>query len=132
MMMTAPILVLLLDDHASLRRNLMALLEDEGFLVMEANSGEEALQILLTQVVNVVIVDIRLPGMNGNEFIKSAHAVYPNLRFLIHTGVADYAMPEALRRFGLTENCVFQKPLADIHALLTCLRTLSGEEKGEE
>lgn len=124
-MMTAPVFVLLLDDHASLRRNLMALLEDEGFLVVEASSGEEALQMLHSTLVDVVIVDIRLPGMNGNEFIKSAHAVYPALHFLIHTGVADYAIPDELRRFGLTEECVFQKPLSDIHALFTCLRTLS-------
>lgn len=129
-MMTAPVLVLLLDDHASLRRNLMALLEDEGFLVKEASSGEEALHMLHDTVVDVVIVDIRLPGMNGNEFIKSAHTVYPDLHFLIHTGVADYAMPDELRRFGLTEDCVFQKPLSDIQALFTCLRTLSGKERG--
>lgn len=124
-MMAPHVRVLVLDDHASLRRNLMALLEDEGFTVMEASSGEEALQIVRATVVDVAIVDIRLPGMDGEEFIEAAHAIRPALHFVIHTGAVDYAVPDELHRFGLTEDNVFLKPLSDSHALFARLRSFS-------
>lgn len=120
------IMVLVLDDHASLRRNLRALLEDEGFPVVEADSGEHALQIVHATAIDVVIVDIRLPGMNGNEFIEAAHAIRPALHFVIHTGAVDYLLPDGLRRLGLTEDCVFLKPLTDPGALFRRLRSLNG------
>lgn len=127
-MMTAPrVLVMVLDDHASLRRNLVALLKDEGFLVVEAGSGEEALQIVRATAVDVVIVDIRLPGMNGNEFIEAAHALRPALHFVIHTGAEDYVVPDELRRFGLTDDSVFLKPLSEPGALFTRLRSFSAK-----
>lgn len=127
-MMAAPCpQLMLLDDHASLRRNLMALLEDEGFAVVAAGSGEEALQIVRTSSIDVAIVDIRLPYMNGNAFIKAAHAIRPALHFVIHTGAADYVVPDELRRFGLTEDSVFLKPLSDASALFARLRSLSGQ-----
>jgi CheY-like chemotaxis protein len=119
--------VLVLDDHAILRRNLRALLEDEGFLILEAASGEEALQIVRATAVDAVIVDIRLPGMNGNEFIEAAHALRSALHFVIHTGATDYVVPDELRRFGLTEDSVFLKPLSDTNALITRLRSFSAK-----
>lgn len=115
--------VLVLDDHASLRRNLKALLEDEGFAVMEAGSGEEALLIVRATAVDAVIVDIRLPGMNGNAFIETAHAIRPSLHFVIHTGTVDYVVPDELRRIGLTEDSVFYKPVSDNNALFARLRS---------
>lgn len=121
----APNIVLVLDDHARLRRNLRALLEDEGFVVAEAGSGEEALLLVRALEIDVAIVDLRLPGMNGNEFIVSAHAVNPALQFVVHTGVADYVIPDELRRFGLDEDGVFLKPLSDAAALFARLRWLS-------
>jgi len=125
-MLTTPrVQIMILDDHASLRRNLMALLEDEGFTVTVAGSGEEALQIIHTTAVDVVIVDIRLPGMNGNEFIAAAHALRPALHFVIHTGTADYVIPDELRGFGITEDSVFIKPVSDTGAIFSRLRRFS-------
>lgn len=125
------IMVLVLDDHPSLRRNLLALLEDEGFEVMEAASGEEALQMVQRRRVDAVIVDIRLHGMNGNEFIVAAHAIKPALRFVIHTGTLDYILPDELRRIGLTDDSVFLKPISDINALFSLLRSFN-EDNTEE
>ncbi|MDD4928254.1 MAG: response regulator [Gallionella sp.] len=125
------VMVLVLDDHPSLRRNLLALLEDEGFEVMEAASGEEALQMVQHRRVDAVIVDIRLPGMNGNEFIVAAHAIRPALRFVIHTGAMDYILPDELRRLGLTDGSVFIKPVSDINALFSLLRGFNEDDTEE-
>lgn len=119
------VLVLLLDDHDSLRRNLSALLEDEGFGVVQARSGEEALQLITSARVDVAIVDIRLPGMNGHEFIQAAHARNTDLRFMIYTGTVNYQLPDALRRIGLADDSVFIKPITDPVALFDRLIALS-------
>lgn len=119
--------VMILDDHASLRRNLRAMLEDEGFEVMEAGSGEQALQIVKNARLDAVIVDIRLPGMSGDEFITSAHLIKPQLYFIIHTGAADYLLPDNLRRIGLTEESIFLKPLSDPDVLFSLLRNITVE-----
>lgn len=124
MITSLSVLVLLLDDHESLRRNLFALLEDEGFGVVQASSGEDALQLLSATKVDVAIVDIRLPNMNGHEFIQAAHAVNADLRFVIYTGAVDYQLPDELCRIGLTDENVFIKPLTDPVALFDRLITL--------
>ena len=123
----APTTVLVLDDHDRLRRNLRALLEDEGFLVAEAGSGEEALSIVRATQIDVAIVDLRLPDMSGNEFIAVAHIVRPTLQFVIHTGTPNYSIPVELRRFGLSEESVFIKPISDANALFARLRLLGGK-----
>lgn len=125
MIASLSVLVLLLDDHESLRRNLSALLEDEGFGVVQASSGEEALQLLFSTRVDVAIVDIRLPSMNGHEFIQAAHAKNADLHFMIYTGTINYQLPDALRRIGLTDDNVFIKPITDPVVLFDRLIALS-------
>ena len=85
--------VLIIDDELSLLKSLVAFFEDEGFFVRGAESGEEGLEILKTEKMDVVIIDLRLPGIDGNETIVRAHELQPALRFLIHTGSTDYQIP---------------------------------------
>ncbi|MDD4964487.1 MAG: response regulator [Gallionella sp.] len=125
-MMSIPMTVLLLDDHDSHRRNLKVLLEDEGFRVFEAESGEVALQVMYSVAIDVVIVDIRLPSMSGGKFVEIAHASYPDLCFVIYTGSSNYLLSNELRHIGLTDDDVFIKPLSDPAALFTRLRDLGG------
>ena len=98
--------VLIIDDHDSLRRNLSALLEDENFVVFEAESGEQALTLLEQQELDVAIVDMRLPGISGAEFIEQAAARYPALRFIVHTGSVDFVLSENNRALGISETDV--------------------------
>ena len=80
------ILVLIVDDEEMVRENLEAYLEDEGFRIVTASSGEAALELLADINPDVGIIDMRLPGLSGNDFILRAHALRPHLRYLIHTG----------------------------------------------
>lgn len=125
--MTPACRVLVLDDHDRLRRNIVALLADEGFAMLEADSGEAALRLIAEQAVDVAIVDVRLPGISGNDFILAAHTRAPRLRYLIHTGSVDYQLPAALHRIGLRDTHVFMKPIADPALLFDAIRALVAE-----
>ena len=116
--------VLIIDDHDSLRRNLSALLEDENFVVFEAESGEQALTLLEQQGLDVAIVDMRLPGISGAEFIEQAAARYPVLRFIVHTGSVDFVLSESNRALGISETDVFYKPIADLEHFFQRIRSL--------
>jgi CheY-like chemotaxis protein len=115
--------LLVIDDHDSLRRNLVALLEDEGFCVEEAESGEAALEIIARHAIHLAIVDMRLPGISGSEFIETAAQHNPDLRFIVHTGSVDYQLNAEARAYGLSEADVFYKPIADLYTFFARIRT---------
>ena len=63
---------LILDDEESIRQSIAAYMEDDGYIVFQAGSGEEALEIVKNNVIDEAVVDIRLPGMDGNTFMIEA------------------------------------------------------------
>ncbi len=127
--MEAGAVILILDDEEMVRENLQAFLEDEGFTILTAASGEEALTALQDNRPDACIVDMRLPGMSGNDFILKAHAVRPDLRFLIHTGSTNYKLPSGLVDIGMTRDMVFIKPLRDMYILVEAISALLDREK---
>ncbi len=71
--MTAHILVV--DDDEKSRRLACDVLEHQGHIVSRAGSGEEALVLAQTQVFDLALLDIQLPGMNGIDTFKALRAV---------------------------------------------------------
>ena len=118
--------ILIIDDEPGLLFSLAAFLEDEGYAVEGVSSGEDALHFLKTSKFDAVIIDIRLPGKDGNEVMLEALKDGCQARFLIHTGSSDYQIPQALAAQGITKDDIFLKPLADLEilsqALGSCLR----------
>jgi two-component system, response regulator, stage 0 sporulation protein F len=80
------------------------------FNVLTASSGDEGLNILSQHLsVNVVISDMKMPGMNGIEFIKKAKIEYPDIKYYILTG---FDITEEIAN-ALDNNLIqeyFQKP----------------------
>lgn len=109
--------ILIIDDEPGLLFSLTAFLEDEGFEVEGVSSGEDALHFLKTSKFDAVIIDIRLPGKDGNEVMLEALQWGCQARFFIHTGSSDYQIPQALAALGITKNNIFLKPLADLEIL---------------
>ena len=62
--------VLILDDEAQIRRVLRTTLVASGFVVREARSGEEALEMIREEMPDLLIIDINLPGMSGFEVCR--------------------------------------------------------------
>lgn len=119
--------VLVVDDEPLIAHNLQAFLEDEGMQVKSVGSVEEALALnrAVEAVYDVCVMDLRLPGMDGNAGIRALHELFPTLRFIIHTGSTNYAIPEDLRAMGIDETRVFMKPLVDMGPLADTVRALA-------
>lgn len=114
--------ILIVDDEEMYRWNVADFIEDEGYFVEAVDSGENALKCLREKPFDLVIVDMRLPGMNGNSFILECLKRYPSLRFLIHTGSVEYYLPGELKAAGLSTKQVLYKPLEDMKDLMDAIR----------
>ena len=90
--------LLVVDDEASHRMMIEAVLQDVGWLVEEAESGEEALQILEESRPGVVLLDMRMPGMSGQETLQKILEIHPGLPVIMLTahGTVDSAV-EAMK-----------------------------------
>lgn len=109
--------ILVLDDEPFIRMSLAAFLEDEGYQVDEAASAEQALRHLDDNDVALVVVDLRLPGIDGADFIRYARMKDAELKFIIHTGSMEYRLDEDMKALGLCSKDIFCKPVKDLSAL---------------
>lgn len=84
--MNQPVIrVLIVDDEAAIRRALRPPLAELGFQVFEASRGEEALQLLHSTPVDVVLLDINMPGIGGIETLRRIRTFSPRLPVLMVT-----------------------------------------------
>ncbi len=114
--------VVVIDDDVAVRDNLVVFLEDDGFEVFAASDGAQTLALIERYHPNLVIVDIRLPVIDGNELISQIYRMDPQIHFLIHTGSLDYAIPDGLREIGIVLADVFIKPVEDMSDFSQAIR----------
>jgi PAS domain S-box-containing protein len=87
---TEALRILMVDDDALIAMSTVDMLEDLGHIVVEANSGRQALSILdKGEPFDLMITDYSMPGMNGAELSREALSRRPDLRILIATGYAE-------------------------------------------
>jgi DNA-binding NtrC family response regulator len=114
--------ILLVDDEESLRITLAANLELEGHTVLEAASAEDALKLLSEQPVDVVLTDIRMPGLHGVELLRRIKRDRPDMPVVLMTAfTAEELVDDALAEGAFT---VLPKPFDVAHALDTILRAV--------
>jgi DNA-binding NtrC family response regulator len=78
--------LLIVDDESALREAIAERLADHGFIVEQAGSGEEALQRLTDFAFDILITDLRLPGIDGAKVIEAALERYPEIIAIVITG----------------------------------------------
>ena len=78
--------ILVADDEINIRNGLSIGLEDEGYTTYQAADGAEALRIIRTHNIDLVITDLRMPEMSGEELLKRINAEYNNIPVDILTG----------------------------------------------
>src|SRR5436309_4659739 len=78
--------LLLVEDEAALRQAIAEQLTDRGYLVEQADSGEAALARLADFAFDIVITDLRLPGVDGAAVVEAAVARYPDIIAIVVTG----------------------------------------------
>jgi CheY-like chemotaxis protein len=85
-----PIVVLAVEDDSLVLMNTAAMLEDLGHSVLEATSGDEALEILRRDArVDLVITDQAMPRMTGTQLIEAIKAERPDVAIILATGYAE-------------------------------------------
>jgi CheY-like chemotaxis protein len=93
--------VLLVEDEAAVRSLVQFTLEGLGYTVLPSSTGEQALALLKTHRVDLLISDVVMPQMSGDELMKAARAINPALRVLFMSGyTADVLDRHDLQRSG--------------------------------
>jgi two-component system response regulator HydG len=117
-MMSAMIRILVVDDNPDMAETLADILELKGYTVHAAASGAEALEILQDQPVDILLTDVKMPGMNGLELYRETRKLYPRLITIFMTA---YSADELIQQ-GMAEGVktILDKPL-DMNFLVRLL-----------
>jgi signal transduction histidine kinase len=116
--------LLLIDDEKPILEMLEMSLASEGYEVMTAESGDEGMKIFLEQKPNLVITDVRMPGMDGIEVLKRIKGIDSETEVIVVTGHGDIDSAIAALQLGASD--FIAKPVRDEVLLLALARA---EEK---
>lgn len=123
----SPIRLILADDHVMLRQGTLAMLARESDLTVvgEANDGAEAVRLAETLRPDVVVMDVRMPGMNGIEATRQIRNRWPSVQVLVLTAHDDDEYVFALLEAGANGYLLKTAPVAD---LVRAIRTVAAGE----
>ena len=112
--------VLIVDDDPGIRQLYRDILEEDAYQALEAEGANTALLILKTRDVDLVILDIRMPGIHGLQLLDMLRTMYPRLPVIICSAVGDL-----LNKYGVWDEGgqvvgLFEKPV-EAQALIRCV-----------
>jgi two-component system response regulator AtoC len=114
--------ILVVEDEKTALHALGLLLSDEGYQVLKAETGEEGLRLSLHEEPDVILVDIRLPDLDGLSLIEKLRAGYCEAAVIVMT--ADTSSANAIRATQLGAFDYISKPINDDHLLVLIRRAL--------
>ena len=129
-MTTDNAVILVVDDEEMVRQPLARNLALAGYEVREASSADEALKILSTANVDLVITDIRMPGKDGIELLRRAKATSPDLEVIMMTAYASVETAIEAMKSGARD--YITKPFSRDEVLLRVERVLKERELSRE
>jgi len=115
--------LLIVDDDPAQRSLLDSFLTSQGFKTVVVSSGEQALQALRTEDINMMISDVRMPGLSGLETLRRARKEHGSFPILLVTGYADVRDAVGAMRDGAVN--YLSKPI-DLDELLASVRQATG------
>jgi len=123
--------VLLVDDERQFVSTTAKRLRKRGFQVLEASSGPEGLRLLGETLVDVVVLDVAMPDMDGIQVLREIKMRFPGVRVLILTGHGD--MSVAISGMAMGAFDYLMKPL-ELEVLVAKIRQAAfrGQKEGEE
>ena len=129
-MLTAATTILVVDDDRAFRVATRTLLEDEGFGVVVATNGEEALAALASTPVDLVITDMVMEKMTGLVLLSRLHERHPDLPVIMVTGFGSIQSAVEAMRLGAADYVT--KPHNNEELLIKIRKTLVAREKDQE
>jgi UDP-3-O-[3-hydroxymyristoyl] N-acetylglucosamine deacetylase len=128
--------VLIVDDEERVIQSIAGVLEDEGFRVAQAKSGEEAIKVFQEEGPDVTLLDIWMPGMDGIEVLKRLKWIAPECQVIMISGHATISTAMTAVKLGAFD--FIEKPLSldillmTIHRALNHQKELSTVQRSEE
>ncbi|MFZ6016059.1 MAG: response regulator [Nitrospirota bacterium] len=107
--------ILIADDEPVIRELIKLLFEDKGFQVSVASNGEEAIRLFNSERPGIMILDIKLPDIDGLEVLSKVKATSPDTKVIVTTGSADDEVQQKALSLGASN--YLKKPF-NIHDLL--------------
>src|SRR5512143_4051253 len=103
--------ILIVDDQKDIRRVLVSGLQTLGQTldVIEVPSAEEAMLLAPRRTFDLIVTDVRLPGISGLDLVKKLRAFNPNLKLILITGLSDYQTRKQVEEAGTF--AFFYKPI---------------------
>jgi DNA-binding NtrC family response regulator len=123
--MSAKNRVMVVDDEEALRTVLSAELQGEGYQVASAGDGQEAINILTTQEFDLILLDIKMPNVDGFEVLKFVKDRHPKTKVVMLTGFADLKNAIESKKLGAED--FVSKPYDLVDLLTTVERVLTTE-----
>lgn len=105
-----PSTILVVDDERGIRKSLKGVLEDEGYAVETAESGEGCLKLFEKRLFNCVLLDVWLPGIDGLETLRRLSAAHPHVAVIMISGHGN--IETAVRATKLGAFDFIEKPLS--------------------
>ena len=118
--------ILLVDDESGILETLRILLRGDGYDVVAALSGREAVEMLPDASPDIVLTDIRMPGMTGLDVMSKAHEVDPETAVILMT--AQASLQTAIQAVNEGAYYYLQKPFANEELLAICRRAAEARE----
>lgn len=122
--------VLIADDEKNIRSGLAIAFEDEGYDTLQAEDGQAAWTMINKKSVDLVITDLRMPGISGYDLLKKINAAYPTLPVIVLTGHGSIEDAVQAMRDGAVD--FFTKPVDLDHLILTVSKALSNKRISEQ
>ncbi|MDR2792352.1 MAG: sigma-54 dependent transcriptional regulator [Treponema sp.] len=122
--------ILIVDDEAGIRKTMGLILEDEGYHAFGAEDALVALEILAEKEVDVIFLDVLLPGIGGLEALEEIREKHPFVEIIMISGHANVDM--AVRAVKLGAFDFLEKPLSLDKVLTACRNALSLHALKEE
>jgi DNA-binding NtrC family response regulator len=123
--MERDISILIIEDEEIVRETLAENLKDKGFDVDSAETAEQALAMIKSKLYNILLVDYRLPDMNGLELIKASSEISKNSIAIVVTGYSAVETAVDSMRMGAYDYLL--KPV-DIDSLVAEIKTIMQEQ----
>ena len=104
--------VLIIDDEPYFTEELSTFLEHLGFTVFRSHTGEDGIQMLATTAIDLLILDVKLPGMSGLELLEKVKPLYPQLEVIVISAHGDMDVVIEAMRLGAID--YLRKPFRHI------------------
>ena len=111
--------IVLMDDEADIREVVSIVLEDAGFSVQTAEDGQKGIALCKTFCPQIVLTDVRMPGMDGIQVLQTIKERYPDIEVIVVTAFGE--MTVAIRALQLDASDFVTKPI-DEQGLLVALK----------